>query len=94
MKSLSLIKDEDINHFYKIVSENVKRIRNEKNKPQLDLVLEMGLKSTAFYSRCENFKDNHHFNMEHLFKIAIILDVDIRDFFEGINIQDTIKELS
>ena len=94
MKSLSLIKDEDINNFYKIVSENVKRIRNEKNKPQLDLVLEMGLKSTAFYSRCENFKDNHHFNMEHLFKIAIILDVDIRDFFEWINIQDTLKELS
>ena len=38
MKNLSLIKDEDINNFYKIVSENVKRIRNEKNKPQLDLV--------------------------------------------------------
>lgn len=85
MKSLSLIKNEDIDNFYKIVSENVKRIRTEKNKPQLDLVLEMGLKSTAFYSRCENFKDNHHFNMEHLYKIAIALNVDIKDFFDGIN---------
>ena len=85
MKSLSLIKNEDIDNFYKIVSENVKRIRTEKNKPQLDLVLEMGLKSTAFYSRCENLKDNHHFNMEHLYKIAIALNVDIKDFFEGIN---------
>ena len=85
MKHLSLVKDEDINNFYKIVSENVKRIRIEKNKPQLDLVLEMGLKSTAFYSRCENLKDNHHFNMEHLYKIAIALNVDIKDFFEGIN---------
>lgn len=94
MKSLSLVKDEDINNFYKLVSENVKRIRNEKNKPQLDLVLEMGLKSTAFYSRCENFKDNHHFNMEHIFKIAIILDVDIKDFFQGIEIKDNSKELS
>ena len=45
----------------------------------------MGLKSTAFYSRCENLKDNHHFNMEHLYKIAIALNVDIKDFFEGIN---------
>ncbi|MCT7604835.1 helix-turn-helix domain-containing protein [Aliarcobacter butzleri] len=89
MKSLSLIKNEDIEDFYKIVSENVKRIRTEKNKPQLDLVLEMGLKSTAFYSRCENFKDNHHFNLEHLYKIAIALNVDIKDFFEGI---ETIKE--
>jgi putative transcriptional regulator len=84
MKHLSLVKDEDINNFYKIVSENVKRIRIEKNKPQLDLVLEMGLKSTAFYSRCENFKDNHHFNMEHIFKIALILNVNINEFFKGI----------
>ena len=84
MKNLSLVKDEDINNFYKIVSENVKRIRIEKNKPQLDLVLEMGLKSTAFYSRCENFKDNHHFNMEHIFKIALILNVNINEFFKGI----------
>ena len=89
MKSLSLIKNEDIDNFYKIVSENVKRIRTEKNKPQLDLVLEMGLKSTAFYSRCENFKDNHHFNMENIFKIALLLNVDIKDFFEGI---ETLKE--
>ena len=94
MKSLSLVKDEDINNFYKLVSQNVKRIRNERNKPQLDLVLEMGLKSTAFYSRCENFKDNHHFNMEHIFKIAIILNVDIKDFFQGIEIKDNSSELS
>lgn len=84
MKNLSLVKDEDINNFYKIVSNNVKKIRTAKNKPQLDLVLEMGLKSTAFYSRCENFKDNHHFNMEHLFRIAIILNVDVKEFFKGI----------
>ena len=89
MKNLSLTKNEDIDNFYKIISENVKRIRIEKNKPQLDLVLEMGLKSTAFYSRCENLKDNHHFNMEHLYKIAIALNVDIKDFFEGI---ETLKE--
>ncbi|MFY4743573.1 helix-turn-helix domain-containing protein [Aliarcobacter butzleri] len=85
MKNLSLTKNEDIDNFYKIISENVKRIRIEKNKPQLDLVLEMGLKSTAFYSRCENSKDNHHFNMEHIFKIAIALNVDINEFFVGIN---------
>lgn len=91
MKSISILKDEDINNFYKIVSENVKRIRIEKNKPQLDLVLEMGLKSTAFYSRCENFKDNHHFNMEHIFKISVALDVDIKDFFEGINTKELSK---
>jgi transcriptional regulator with XRE-family HTH domain len=32
----------------------------------------------------ENFKDNHHFNIEHLYKIAIALNVDISEFFKDI----------
>lgn len=84
MKNLSIINDEDINKFYETISKNIQRIRREKNKPQLDLVLEMGLKSTAFYSRCENFKDNHHFNLEHIYKIAVVLDIDICELFKDI----------
>lgn len=64
------------------ISGNVQRLRKEKNKPQLDLVLEMGLKSTSFYSKCENLKDNHHFNLEHIYKIAVALNVDITEFFK------------
>lgn len=45
----------------------------------------MGLKSTAFYSRCENFKNNHHFNLEHIYKIAVILNVDIKELFQDID---------
>jgi len=52
--------------------------------PQLDLVLEMGLKSTSFYSKCENSKNNHHFNLEHIYKIALILNVEIAELFKGI----------
>lgn len=89
MKDLSVVTNDDLQKFYEIISENVKRIRKEKNKPQLDLVLEMGLKSTAFYSRCENFKENHHFNLEHIYKIAVILDVDISEFFKNINTHKT-----
>ena len=84
MKSLSIVDEEKLQQFYETISINVKRIRQEKNKPQLDLVLEMGLKSTSFFSKCENSKDNHHFNLEHIYKIAIILDVDISEFFKGI----------
>lgn len=84
MKNLSLVNDEMLKIFYTTISTNIQRIRKEKNKPQLDLVLEMGLKSTSFYSKCENAKDNHHFNLEHLYKIAIALDVDIKDFFKDI----------
>jgi hypothetical protein len=32
--------------------------------------------------------------MEHIFKISIILNVDIKEFFEGIEIKDNSKELS
>ena len=82
MKNLSLVSDEELNDFYNIVAKNIKRLRRKKNKPQLDLVLEMGLRSTSFYSKCENAKDNHHFNLEHLYKISRSLDIDIEEFFK------------
>lgn len=91
MKNLSVVNEQKLESFYKTVSDNVKRIRAEKKKPQLDLVLEMGLKSTSFYSKCENLKENHHFNLEHIYKIAIALNVDILEFFKGV---DTTKEES
>jgi len=84
MKNLSVINEEELNEFYEIISYNVQRLRKENKKPQLDLVLEMGLKSTSFYSKCENSKDNHHFNLEHIYKIAIVLNVDIIEFFRDI----------
>jgi len=84
MKNLSVVSEEDLQKFYETVSKNVQRLRQENNKPQLDLVLEMGLKSTSFYSKCENAKDNHHFNLEHIYKIAKILNVDITDIFQDI----------
>lgn len=82
MKDLSIVSDDELENFYKKVSENVKYYRNIKNKPQLDLVLEMGLKSTSFYSKCENSKDNHHFNLEHLYKISRSLDIPIEELIK------------
>ncbi len=84
MKSLSVVSDDELQEYYTIISNNVKRLRKAHKKPQLDLVLEMGMKSTSFYSKCENSKDNHHFNLEHLLKISKVLGVDINEFFEGI----------
>ena len=84
MKDLSITSKEQLDKFYKTISINIQRLRKENNKPQLDLVLEMGLKSTSFYSKCENSKDKHHFNLEHIYKIAIALNVDICEFFQDI----------
>ena len=86
MKSLSVVSSDELQEYYETISNNVKRIRKAHKKPQLDLVLEMGMKSTSFYSKCENSKDNHHFNLEHLLKISKVLNVDVNDFFEGIEI--------
>lgn len=85
MQKLSITDNQELEEFYKIISQNVKSIRQSKNKPQLDLVLEMGLKSTSFYSKCENSKDNHHFNLEHIYKISKSLNVNFEDFFKGVN---------
>jgi len=46
------------------------------------------MKSTSFYSKCENAKDNHHFNLEHLIKISKILEVGMEVFFEGVENSD------
>ena len=84
MKSLAVISSDGLQEYYAIISNTVKRIRKAHKKPQLDLVLEMGIKSTSFYSKCENAKNNHHFNLEHLLKISRVLGVNINEFFEGI----------
>ena len=76
------------------VSANVKKYREIKGITQMQLALEIGMSGGAYLGRAEIRKNNHHFNIKHLAKISKVLDVDIRDFFEGINIQDTLKELS
>ena len=74
--------EEEINNFYKIVSKNVKKYRNEKNLSQLELALTIGQKGNAFFNYAENNTRNKHFNLEHLYKIAKALDIPIAKFFE------------
>ncbi len=73
---------EEIDDFYKNISNKIKKIRKKRNITQLDLALDIGIKSVAFYSNCENNKYDKHFNLEHLYKIAKTLKVDIKDFFD------------
>lgn len=71
----------EIKEFYKNISMKVRSIRESKNVTQLDLALDIGIKSVAFYSNCENNKYEKHFNLEHLYNISKSLDVDINEFF-------------
>lgn len=65
-----------------IVSFNVKKYRELKGFTQIKLALEIGMSGGAYLGRAEIRKDNHHFNIKHLAKIAYILEVDIKKFFE------------
>ncbi|AGZ81199.1 helix-turn-helix domain-containing protein [Campylobacter fetus] len=74
--------DEEIAAFYRQLSQNVKRLREQSQISQLELALEIGIKSVAFYSNCENNRYGKHFNIEHIFKISKALNVDIEELFK------------
>ena len=73
---------EEIDNFHKIVSNNVKNYRLEKGFSQEKLALDIGIKSIAFYSNCENNKYDKHFNLEHLYKISRSLNVPLEDLIK------------
>ena len=82
-KELSDISKNEIETFYKTVSDNVKARRMALNMSQLDLALKLGIKSVAFYSNCENLRYGKHFNLEHIYKLAKALDIDICDLLKN-----------
>ena len=48
----------------------------------MQLALEIALSSGVYLGRAELRKENHHFNIKHLAKIAMVLDVPIVSLFE------------
>lgn len=76
--------DEMVLKFHQTIGANVKRLRTKRGLSQLELAYEMGNKSVSLISAAELANDKKKFNTEHLYKIATILNVDISEFFEGI----------
>lgn len=68
---------EDVEKFYKLVSKNVKKYRQEKGESQLEFSQNVGFNSVSFYCDCENNKNGKHFNLLHVVRIADYLKVDI-----------------
>ena len=67
---------------YKNIGQNVARIRKEKGLSQLALALAIGHKAVGTISMSEICINNKHFNIEHLVKIADVLEVDVCDFLK------------
>jgi putative transcriptional regulator len=72
----------EIVEFYTKVAKNVQRIRLEKGISQLELSYMIGFKSTSLISGAEAGYNNIKFSLEHLYKIAKALQVNIKDFFD------------
>ena len=56
---------------------------NKKKISQLKLANAMGHQNATFIGKAELLSENKHFNLEHLYKISIVLDVDIEEFFKN-----------
>ena len=69
---------------YKQIGTNVKNARKSKGISQLALSLAIGHKAVGTVSMAELCLNNKHFNIEHLVKIADVLEVDIYSFFQDI----------
>lgn len=79
---LSTITDEKMLEIYKIIGQNVKNIRAEKGVSQLALAMAIGHKAVGTISMAEICLNNKHFNIEHLMKIAEVLEVDVCEFLK------------
>jgi len=73
---------EDIENFYKQVGINVKKQRELKGYTQLQLSQALGHKSVGLVSQAELYLKKQHFNLEHLYKIAYILECDLSNFLK------------
>ncbi len=73
---------EEVERFYKKIGRNVAKYRKEAGLSQLELSLKMGYKSISIVSAAEIYYKGKHFNLEHLLKIAEILDIDICKLLE------------
>ncbi|NVJ52715.1 MAG: helix-turn-helix transcriptional regulator [Campylobacteraceae bacterium] len=66
----------EVDIFHRKISRNIKRRRLERNLKQIDVALEIGINSVAFYSNCENCKYGKHFNLGHIYKIAKFFNIE------------------
>lgn len=76
-------KQVSLDQLHKQIGLNVKKYREEKGISQLELSQVIGHKSTTIISQGE-IGIKKHFNIKHLHKISIALDIDICKFFETV----------
>ncbi|MCX6051075.1 MAG: helix-turn-helix transcriptional regulator [Campylobacterales bacterium] len=82
MKEFANAEVDEIARFHHKISTNIKKIRKAKGVSQLDVAQTIGMTSVTFYTNAENMKQGKHFNIEHIYKIAKYLEVDVKELFD------------
>lgn len=84
LKDITDLPENVIDDFYINIGKQVKLFRTNKGYTQLQLSQALGHKSVGLVSQAEIYLNKQHFNIEHLYKIAYVLDIDISEFFKDI----------
>lgn len=92
MKDISELPPEYVDDFYRELGKKVKNIRMQKGITQLKLAQSIGHKSLSIISLAEIYHNKQHFNLEHLIKIAYVLEVELCDILSGLSSQEVQHE--
>jgi len=82
LRNADELPNEAVDNFHKQIGINVKKQRELKGYTQLQLSQALGHKSVGLVSQAELYLKKQHFNLEHLYKIAFILECDISELIE------------
>ena len=82
MRTVENLDSYSIEKLHYTIGKNVKRLRERKGYSQLALSQALGHKSVGLVSQAEIYYKQQHFNLEHLVKIAYILECTVEDFFQ------------
>lgn len=74
--------EEEIKNFYTKVGRKVQELRQQKGLSQLELSYLIGFKSTSLIAGAEAGYGKVKFSLEHLYKIAKALHVEVKVFLE------------
>lgn len=78
------VDEDDFNILYKKISQNVKKLRKERNITQEELALNIGHASASMISKIEANLENKHYNIKQLYLISKVLDVPFSKLFDDI----------
>lgn len=79
-----IVSEAQVVEFFETIFYNVKRLRRERGLSQLEVTLSIGQKAVGFYASIENYRHGKHVNLLHLFKLSVLFEVEMSEFFKAI----------